>query len=179
MATPTYLAAWRAKYPTSNVDERMATLTGSACNLCHHPTSRSNPGNCYRMDIAARLAAGRTIQEALADVEPMDSDGDGVPNGVEILMPRPDGTIGYSPGLVGPTGVDMCGATGAISNQLETPPHPCRADFDGSGALGINDVFAFLNAWYPSDPRADFNGDGAVNVQDVFDFLAAWFAGCA
>ena len=26
--------------------------------------------------------------------------------------------------------------------------------------------------------RADFNGSGALEVQDIFDFLAAWFAGC-
>ncbi len=25
--------------------------------------------------------------------------------------------------------------------------------------------------------RADFNGDGAVGIQDIFDFLSAWFAG--
>ena len=25
---------------------------------------------------------------------------------------------------------------------------------------------------------ADFNGNGALAVQDIFDFLNAWFAGC-
>ena len=26
--------------------------------------------------------------------------------------------------------------------------------------------------------RADFNGSGVLNVQDIFDFVSAWFAGC-
>ena len=26
--------------------------------------------------------------------------------------------------------------------------------------------------------RADFNGSGSLTIQDIFDFLAAWFAGC-
>jgi hypothetical protein len=39
----------------------------------------------------------------------------------------------------------------------------------GSGTTGTG----------PSDDcRADFNGSGAANIQDIFDFLSAWFAGC-
>jgi hypothetical protein len=53
----------------------------------------------------------------------------------------------------------------------------CRADFDCSYSLTVQDIFDFLNAWFAGDPRADFNG-GGLSVQDIFDFLNAWFAGC-
>jgi hypothetical protein len=54
----------------------------------------------------------------------------------------------------------------------------CGPDFDTSGVLSVQDIFAFLNAWFAGDPRADYNGAGGLSVQDIFDFLNAWFAGC-
>lgn len=53
----------------------------------------------------------------------------------------------------------------------------CIADFDGQAGLTIQDVFAYLNAWFAGDARADQNADG-LSVQDIFNFLNAWFAGC-
>jgi hypothetical protein len=53
----------------------------------------------------------------------------------------------------------------------------CRADFNYSGRLEVQDLFDFLGAWFAGDPRADFNGRG-LHQQDIFDYLAAWFAGC-
>ncbi len=50
------------------------------------------------------------------------------------------------------------------------------ADYNGSGALEVQDVFDFLDAWLAGDPRADFNGSG-LSQQDVFDFIVAWFSG--
>jgi hypothetical protein len=54
----------------------------------------------------------------------------------------------------------------------------CAADFNCDGSITVQDIFAFLNAWFASDPRADFNNAGGVSVQDIFDYLTAWFAGC-
>jgi hypothetical protein len=54
----------------------------------------------------------------------------------------------------------------------------CLADFNTDNALGVQDIFDFLAAWFSGDPRADFNSSGGLGVQDIFDFLAAWFAGC-
>jgi hypothetical protein len=51
------------------------------------------------------------------------------------------------------------------------------ADFNNDCAVGIQDVFDFLAAYFASNPRADVNHSGGVTVQDVFDFLAAYFAG--
>jgi hypothetical protein len=55
----------------------------------------------------------------------------------------------------------------------------CRADFNHSGGLGVEDIFDFLNAWLAVDSRADFDGVNGLEVQDIFAFLNAWFAGCA
>jgi len=52
------------------------------------------------------------------------------------------------------------------------------ADFDTSGAVTVQDIFDFLNAWFVGSINADINYSGAVTVQDIFDFLNAWFAGC-
>ena len=148
-AHPSYLTAFQSRYPTSTLPSRMAAATGSSCNVCHHPSDTANPGNCYKDALVARLAAGRTIAQALGDVETLDSDGDGVANGVEILAVRTDlpGQVGYAPGLTGPTGVDPCGAAGAVSNQRETPVS-CYANCDNSTTapvLNVLDFSCFLN----------------------------------
>lgn len=54
----------------------------------------------------------------------------------------------------------------------------CRADTDASGTIGVDDVFAFLAAWFAGAQPADINGIDGVTTQDIFDFLAAWFLGC-
>jgi hypothetical protein len=54
----------------------------------------------------------------------------------------------------------------------------CRADFNQSGAVTVQDIFDFLAAYFTSNAQADINGAGGVTVQDIFDFLAAYFTGC-
>lgn len=130
-AFPTYLDAWRTKYPASTLDDRMQALTGADCNVCHHPPSRSDLGNCYREDIIALLGQALTIEQALDQLDGEDSDGDGVANGVEITTPRAGqpGVVGYSPGLVGATGTDPCAVDPdeVVTGELETPPGPVPA----------------------------------------------------
>ncbi|MCH8149291.1 MAG: hypothetical protein IH987_15120 [Planctomycetes bacterium] len=133
-AFDSYRAAWEAKYPTSTLPERMTATTGAVCHICHHPPSRDVLGNCYRMDLKALLDGGATIQQALDQLDGMDSDGDGVPNGVEATTPRddlPGEEVGYNMGLVGPAGVDPCADIEnfgvSVTNQLETPPVPVPA----------------------------------------------------
>ena len=55
----------------------------------------------------------------------------------------------------------------------------CRADFDQNGALNINDLFAFLNAWFARSPQADFNQVNGVSIDDLFAYLNSWFTGCS
>lgn len=54
----------------------------------------------------------------------------------------------------------------------------CPGDFNGSGAVSVQDIFDFLAAYFAADPNADFNRSGALSVQDLFDFLAAYFGPC-
>jgi hypothetical protein len=54
----------------------------------------------------------------------------------------------------------------------------CTADFDHSGHADVQDVLAFLTAWFALDLLADMHSDGEIDAADIFDFLAAWFAGC-
>ena len=58
------------------------------------------------------------------------------------------------------------------------PAVTCRADFNSSGAVDVNDIFSFLSAWFANDPRANFNGVNGIEVGDIFAFLSAWFARC-
>ena len=67
----------------------------------------------------------------------------------------------------------VCADTG---DPLNHPGTPLCIDVDGDLAITVNDIFAFLNAWFAGP--ADFNRDGINSVQDIFDFLSAWFAGC-
>jgi len=54
----------------------------------------------------------------------------------------------------------------------------CRADFNCSGSVTVQDIFDFLGAWFTGDARADVNGAGGITGQDIFDFLGSWFQGC-
>jgi hypothetical protein len=73
------------------------------------------------------------------------------------------------------------GVTGLQANiffAADLPVSPCVADFDGSGAATIGDVFLFLNAWFEGDPRCDLDGTPGLSVQDILAYLNLWFAGC-
>lgn len=54
----------------------------------------------------------------------------------------------------------------------------CRGDFDADGSIGVDDLFAFLSAWFAGDARTDFDGSGQIDVPDIFSYLSAYFAGC-
>jgi hypothetical protein len=64
------------------------------------------------------------------------------------------------------------------ASRIFHPTIPCRADFNHSGALSVQDIFDFLAAYFSGNPTADFNTSGTITVQDLFDYLAAYFAGC-
>lgn len=126
-ATPDHLEAWKAEYPRSTLPARLERTTGGLCTICHGLAGYEwdLPGNCYRETIHSLMHTGvGGFQSALDIADSMDSDADGVPNGVEIASERPDGEVGYHPGLAGVRGVDRCGAEGTemVTNEPETPP---------------------------------------------------------
>lgn len=73
-------------------------------------------------------------------------------------------------------GIDHAGIYAAA--QIPPPPPMCAADFNQIGGVTIDDLFAFLNAWFSGLPGADFNHLGGVTIDDLFLFLNAWFVGC-
>ncbi len=54
----------------------------------------------------------------------------------------------------------------------------CKADYNHSGTVTVQDIFDFLGAYFTQNPQADINTSGTVTVQDIFDFLGAYFTGC-
>ena len=70
--------------------------------------------------------------------------------------------------------------------DLDLCPLPCPADFDGSGAVDVIDLFIMLDAWGPCAPPctgpcecdigggAGAGGDCNVDIFDLFQLLAAW-----
>jgi hypothetical protein len=69
---------------------------------------------------------------------------------------------------------------GTVCNAPGNNTMPCcKADYNQSGSVTVQDIFDFLGGYFTQDPRADINGAGGVTVQDIFDFLGAYFSGCA
>ncbi len=91
-------------------------------------------------------------------------DGSGFPTGI------------YNRGMFGSPGF-VQGITAAV-NAPGAAACQCAADFDGVNGVDVQDIFAFLNAWFAGNPASDFDGVNGVDVQDIFAFLNAWFAGC-
>ncbi len=54
----------------------------------------------------------------------------------------------------------------------------CKADYNHSGTVTVQDIFDFLGGYFTQNPQADINTSGTVTVQDIFDFLGAYFTGC-
>lgn len=76
----------------------------------------------------------------------------------------------------------VCGGAfqgaGTVCGMVGNPTTCCKANFNQTGGITVQDIFDFLGAWFSGSANADFNGVGGVTVQDIFDFLGAWFAGC-
>lgn len=87
-----------------------------------------------------------------------------------ITRPRPSDAGTYSC-LV----TNACGSVALAPVQVTYCPY----EFDCNGQFSVNDLFAFLAAFFGGDLRADIDGNGTIGAQDLFDFLAGWFATCA
>lgn len=67
---------------------------------------------------------------------------------------------------------------GTVCGTVGNPTACCRANFDQTSGVTVQDIFGFLAGWFTGDPQTDFDDSGTINVQDIFGFLGAWFAGC-
>ncbi|MFN7021034.1 MAG: GC-type dockerin domain-anchored protein [Phycisphaerales bacterium] len=55
----------------------------------------------------------------------------------------------------------------------------CPADLNDDRRCTVEDLFAFVGAWFGGQRAGDFNRDGTGTIDDVFEFLEAYFRGCA
>lgn len=184
-AFPTYLDAFINRYPTCTTPQRLENSVG-ACSNCHSPLSYGIESTAYRLAIRERLRQGMTIQQALAAVEPLDSDGDGVRNIDEILRPRPvvagqPQDIGYHPGLVGTRGVDpLVSITDPVTDMAESPLPRCPGDTNLDNRVDFADLNNVLGVFGQVRPglAADVNRDDRVDFQDLNLVLGVFGAVC-
>ncbi len=74
-----------------------------------------------------------------------------------------------------PSAWNRAGGVPALTQALPHA-HLKKADFDGSGQVTTEDVFAYLAAFLGGRLDADFNPDNVLDAQDLFGYLDAWFA---
>jgi ELWxxDGT repeat protein len=55
----------------------------------------------------------------------------------------------------------------------------CPADYDNSGTVTTQDLFAFLNDWLAADKNAIWDtSNGSPTIGDLYGYLNAWISGC-
>lgn len=117
---------------------------------------------------------------------------DGVTASGSTIAGANTSTLRITSTRVADSGVYQLRASTPCGDALSTPARLvvdpfCLADFDRSGTVNSQDIFAYLQAWFsrclvPGTPgcaqSADVNADGAINASDIFDFLRLWYARC-
>lgn len=85
-ARATVYNAWDALYPASLSDDNVVNGTTKTCQLCHESSSGGDGWNGYGWQIRLGLDAGKTLDNAILDAEPFNSDAgtDGSLNLAEI-----------------------------------------------------------------------------------------------
>ncbi|MCB0352863.1 MAG: hypothetical protein KDD64_05035, partial [Bdellovibrionales bacterium] len=83
------------------------------------------------------------------------------------------GEVVISAGITSPNPNDEAVIKIRLQDQMQ-----CHADFNGDGIVNVDDLFAFLSAWFAQSMSADFDGSGDIDVPDIFLFLTVWFEGC-
>lgn len=72
-----YLSTWQGKYPSSQSDNNIINGTSASCQLCHFNSSGGDPFNAYGWSLREDMNNnGKTISQAINDVEALDSDSD-------------------------------------------------------------------------------------------------------
>jgi hypothetical protein len=129
------------------------------------------------------LYAGRTDGEmvwlALAgyDFDPASNGGDIWEDGPFDITRGPDGPAAAG-AVNGWTGESFEQGTYRIELSGVSGLPACSADVDGSGAVDVFDLLAYLDLWFTADPGADLDGTPGVDVFDLLAYLDGWFAGC-
>ncbi len=159
---------------TTGLAEFAATgITTSATGTANYQT---NGPSCVKLGAAGAPCSG-PFNLALVPAGPTGSILSGSVATAGAMRPFSMVFLGSRP-LVAGTTWGRLDVRVELVGQIAAGEPSCPADFDQSGDLAVQDIFAFLNAWFAGAPGSDFNLVDGLTVQDIFDFLNAWFAGC-
>jgi hypothetical protein len=158
----------------------------------HHMSGGPGQWDTWISDFGnQRLAPGTYWLMWQADLDPVygpavffvqtgpNSVGGGLPD--NAWKYNPGGAWNFPGGVIEPVHADFNnqGPQIGVNYTLEGTSAPsCTGDFNGDGAINLQDFLAYLQAFAAADPSADLNHDGLINLQDFLEFLAAYAAGC-
>ncbi|MEZ6317840.1 MAG: GC-type dockerin domain-anchored protein [Phycisphaerales bacterium] len=86
--------------------------------------------------------------------------------------------FGYFDTITGPSNMTVLNFANTITITF-TDPACSPADINADGALNLDDVNLFANAFIATDLLADIDDNGVLNLDDVNLFAAAFLAGCS
>jgi len=134
--------AWTAYYDgspgvTSQSLANMVAATTKNCQLCHESSNGGGSWNSYGSALVQRIAAGRTNNEAFADVEAANSDGDSSlpPGGWSNLL-----EIQYNgqPGWTYGSSNNIYDNNGAITGTASPPSGLTQYQIDPNPSVPVN-----------------------------------------
>jgi hypothetical protein len=154
-----------------NIKVRVSSYAcgGAAYTLVVHSTQPSGAccsGGSCSISLASACATGYAGDNTVCTPDPCSG---ACCSGSSCLLAPAAGCTGANTSFAG------AGTVCNVPGNYSTPC--CKADYNHSGSVTVQDIFDFLAGYFTADPKADINGVGGVTVQDIFDFLAAYFAG--
>lgn len=120
--------------------------------------SASAPSDPLAQPGAVLVAVSRPLQGA-------DTDGDGVPDSLDVCILAPDGPLEPGPLELIQRDTDGDGFGNA-----------CDADLSNDGIVNFNDLALLKQVFFRRNQNADLNGDGIVNFTDLARMKASFFA---
>lgn len=103
---------------------------------------------------------GHTIAVTFPAPEPPpDSDADGVPDGVDNCVARPNGSL-----------LPDAGGHSQRDSDSDSIGNVCDADLNNDGLTNVTDLAIFRLRFGTTDADADFDGNGTVNAADLARF---------
>jgi len=157
--------------PNPAPDDTLALLSSAPLEARYTESSTTNyalvdaPGaNHHRID------SGLALRNMLLATSTTDL-------AAEVAPYSGDGAIAYQWTLALAAGEERT-LESTFTVNMPTNEPACRADFNSSGDLGVQDIFDFLIAYFAGSAAADINGASGVTVQDIFDYLILYFNGC-